>query len=121
MTRSLTATAVAGALSFTFGVAPVAAQAPTASPPDGAALYRQHCRNCHGSRGKPTQRMQGLYPEIKSLADSATMAGLGADSIVTVLVKGMGKDMKPFGEKMTREEMRAVAEYVLTLRGVGGT
>lgn len=94
------------------GVRAGAAQAPD----EGEALYRQHCRKCHGARGTPTERMLGLYPTLKSLSDSAFQARVSADSIVTVLARGSGEDMKPFGDKMTREQMTAVANYVRTLK-----
>lgn len=93
-----------------------AAQTPQASQaPDGAALYRQHCRTCHGARGTPTQRMIGLYPDLRTLADTTLLAGLSVDSIVTVIRKGKGRDMKPLADKMTPEEMTAVAQFVKTL------
>ena len=41
-----------------------------AQQPDGAALYKQNCRSCHGAQGVPTPRMATLYPKMKSLADS---------------------------------------------------
>ena len=96
-------------LSLTLGT-PVAA----AQTPDGAAVYRQHCRTCHGGTGNPSQRMLGLYPKLKTLSDSTLMANLSVDSIVAVVRKGAG-DMKPFAEKLSPEEMTAVAQYVRTL------
>jgi mono/diheme cytochrome c family protein len=58
--------------------------------------------------------MLGLYPKLKTLADSTLMANLSVDSIVAVVRKGAG-DMKPFAEKLSPEEMAAVAQYVRTL------
>ena len=97
-------------ISLAAGTRVAAAQAP-----DGVALYRQHCRTCHGARGTPTQRMMGLYPDLKTLADSALLAGLSVDSIVTVIKKGVGRDMKPYADKLSPEEMAAVAQFVKTL------
>lgn len=85
-----------------------------AQTPDGAAIYRQHCRTCHGGTGNPSQRMLGLYPKLKALTDSTRMAGLSVDSIVVLVRKGAG-DMKPFAEKLSPAEMTAVAQYVRTL------
>ena len=101
--------AVGIAFSLTIGTRAAAAQAP-----DGAALYRQHCRTCHGATGTPSQRMVGLYPKLKTLSDSALMASLSIDSIVNVVRKGRG-DMKPLADKMTADQMTAVANYVKTL------
>jgi len=94
----------------------VAAQAPTASSePDGAALYRQNCKACHGAKGVPPERMVTLYPALKTFADSTEQAHLTAQSIVTVLQHGKGKDMKPFTDKLSAAEMTAVAKFVKTL------
>ena len=82
--------------------------------PDGAALYRQNCRSCHGATGTPSERMRQLYKNLRPLSDSTVLASLTVDSIVTVLVNGKG-DKKPFGDKLSRDEMVAVANYVMTL------
>lgn len=91
-------------------VASAAAQAP-----EGQALYRQHCRSCHGVRGVPPKTMVSVYPELKSFADSAFLATHSEEKIVGVLENGSGKDMKPFKDKLTKAEMIAVAKYVRTL------
>ncbi len=83
--------------------------------PDGAALYREHCRTCHGAVGNPPARARDEYPAIPSLADSAFVSRLSEDSIVTVLRRGKGDDMRPFTSKLSAEEMRAVARFVRTL------
>lgn len=106
--RRLLATAVVGsALALTAGVGSAAAQAP-----GGQTLYQQNCRKCHGATGTPTARIAEMYPEIKPFAQ---MTGVSADSIVSLLVNGAGKEMKSFKDKLTPEEMKTVAEYVLTL------
>lgn len=107
---------VACALAAIVAVALTAgARTAAAQEPDGAALYRQHCRTCHGTKGTPTQRMIGLYPDLKTLADSAFLAHRSVDSITAVIRRGAGHDMKPFADKMTPEEMAAVARFVKTL------
>lgn len=98
------------ALALTIGTRAAAAQAAD----DGATVYRQHCRTCHGATGTPSARMVGLYPKLKTLSDSALMAGLSVDAIVNVIKKGQG-DMKPLGDKLTAAQMTAVAQYVKTL------
>ena len=110
--RRFTAVSVVGiALSLAMGTRAAAAQAA-----DGQAVYRQHCKTCHGATGTPTARMVGLYPKLKTLSDSALMAGLSIDSIVSVVKKGRG-DMKPLADKLTADQMTAVAHYVKTLPG----
>jgi mono/diheme cytochrome c family protein len=97
------------AASLTLGARTAAAQTP-----DGATIYRQHCRTCHGTTGTPAARMASLYPKLPTLSDSAFMAGLSVDSIVKVLKSGLG-DMKSFTGKLSDAEMTTVAEYVKTL------
>jgi len=84
-----------------------AAQA-AATEPDGAALYRQQCRSCHGAKGTPPARMVTVYPALTAFGD------LAADSIVAVLRHGKGKDMKAFADRLSPAEMRAVAAYIKT-------
>jgi len=92
-----------------------AAQASAASAePDGAALYRQNCKSCHGAKGVPPARMVTLYPTLKTLADSAEQARLTEQAIIAVLQHGKGKDMKPFTDKLSAAEMAAVAKFVKT-------
>lgn len=106
--RRLAATFVVGsALALTFGVRSATAQAAGAQ-----TLYQQNCRKCHGATGTPTTRIAEMYPEIKPFSQ---MTGVSADSIVTLLVNGAGKEMKSFKDKLTPEEMKTVADYVLTL------
>ena len=94
-------------------VSSAAAQA--APQPDGAALYRENCRSCHGARGLPPARMRAMYQALKVLADSAFQARFSADSIVAVLRHGKGKDMKSFSDRLSPAEMLAVAKFVKML------
>jgi cytochrome c6 len=105
----LAALGVSIALALALGTSRAVAQAP-----NGAAVYMQHCRACHGARGVPAQRMLTLFPKIKTLADSAFMATLSTDSIATVVRKGAGS-MTGFGGKLSADEIKAVAAYVKTL------
>lgn len=99
-----------------------AAQAPApAAAPDGAALYRQQCRSCHGIKGVPPRAMLSIYSGLKSFADSAWVTANSEQAIVTVLENGSGKDMKSFKEKLTKDEMVAVAKYVRTLAAAPAT
>ena len=106
-------------LSLTLAAPNAAAQAPT--PPDGAALYRQYCRSCHGARGKPSQQMSGVYPSLVTLSDSVVQAKLTVEGVAALLTDGNGKEMKPFADKMSKDEIRAVAEFVKTLKPAAPT
>ena len=87
------------------------------APPDGQALYREHCRSCHGANGVPPERARAQYEHIATLSDSAFMASRSDDSVLAVLRHGArrGKDMESFSGKMTEAEMRAVIAYVRAL------
>ena len=85
------AAGIAVALSLGAGVA--AAQGVNAD-----SLYKKHCKSCHGATGTPTERMVGMYPDLKGL-NATTLKGLSADSIGGIITKGKGKDMKPFSGK----------------------
>ena len=112
--RNLMTLGIALALTGLAGTA--AAQAPAAAAaPDGAALYRQQCRSCHGVKGVPPRTMASIYAGLKSFADSGWAAGHSEQAIVAVLENGSGKDMKSFKDRMTKDEMVAVAKYVRTL------
>jgi len=102
------------------GVSAAAAQAP-----DAAELYRLNCKKCHGVRGIPPKTIKKKMSKIPTF-NAEFAAGVDADSIVFVLVKGgNSEDMKSFSDKMTREEMTAVAAYVrelaLKARASGGS
>ncbi|MBI2407577.1 MAG: cytochrome c [Gemmatimonadetes bacterium] len=81
----------------------------------GQTLYLRHCKICHGATGKPANLMRKKFEKIPDLSDPAFFATRSEDSVVTVLTKGVGPDMKPFAERLSVEEMRAVATYIRSL------
>ena len=83
---------------------------------DAKVLYEENCRKCHGVRGTPPKTMKEKFPKIATF-DDAFIAKRSDDSVVKVLMKGVGKadDMKSFKDKLSPEEMTAVAKYVRTL------
>ena len=83
--------------------------------PDGRLLYLKNCRTCHGATGLPSDENKEKYPKIKALNDAVFLRALSDDSILTVLKKGKGKDMKAWGEKLNPAEMVSVVKYVRTL------
>lgn len=83
--------------------------------PDGQAIYRRECKSCHGVTGVPPARAKEQYAKIKTLGQDGFVACLTADSIVVILKKGLGKDMKSFTSKLSDGEMRAVAAYIKEL------
>jgi mono/diheme cytochrome c family protein len=87
------------------------AQRSVAQAPDGKTLYEATCKKCHGSLGTPPKAMKEQYPKIATF-DAAFIGKHTEDSIVTIMTKGKGEDMKPFKGKLTPAEMAAVAKYV---------
>lgn len=91
--------------------APLAAQDAGGS----AELYRAHCRKCHGVRGIPPKTIRKKMEKIKTF-DAAFLAEYGEKDIVKVLTSGgKSEDMKSFAEKLTPEQMAALAKYVREL------
>ena len=79
--------------------------------PDGQSIYRDECRTCHGAVGKPTQRAVSQFKNMPTF-DATFFAKRSQDSIVAVLNHGAGKDMKSFKDKLSAQEIAAVAKYV---------
>jgi mono/diheme cytochrome c family protein len=79
-----------------------------AAAPDGKALYEKKCGLCHGNDGVAKKTAAGSKnfndPEFKK---SATL-----ESVLKSTHEGVGK-MKPV--KLTDEEAKAIAEYLLAL------
>ncbi len=87
----------------------------SAQQPDGQAVYREECKSCHGINGVPPAREAAKYRKLRALGDSGFVSGISQDSIVAILTHGIDTNMKPFKEKLTVEEMRAVATYIHAL------
>lgn len=98
--------AIGAAATSVLSVGRLAAQAP-----DGKAIYAEECRTCHGAVGKPTQRAVSQFKNMPTF-DATFFAKRSQDSIVAVLNHGAGKDMKSFKDKLSAEEIAAVAKYV---------
>ena len=77
----------------------------TNTTPDGPAIFRQYCVTCHGADGK-----LGLNG-----AKDLTASVLTLEERINVITNGR-KVMTPFGEVLTPEEIKAVAEYTQKLK-----
>lgn len=87
----------------------------THQEPNGKVLYLKNCRQCHGATGDPSEQTKHKYPKIKTLTDDAFLSARSDDSLVAVMKKGAGRDMKSFSEKLTPEQMAAIAKFVRSL------
>ena len=101
--------AIAGGAVYASAATPVAPD-----DPPGKALYEANCRKCHGVRGVPPKTMKAKYEKIATF-DADFFTKHTRDSIVTILTKGKGEDMKSFKAKLTHEQMEQVADYIKTL------
>jgi len=104
-------------LALAFGFL-IAASPARAQAPDGKALYEKNCKMCHGADGNPPAAMQKMMPTLTAISASF-MAARSDDSVVKVLTSGTAK-MKPYKDKLSAEEMMAVAKYVRELAQKAG-
>jgi len=77
----------------------------------GEALYNKRCAMCHGKDGVAKKMGEGSA----NLNAKEWQASTSAAAIEKVIAEGSGK-MKGLSEKMSAEEITAVANYVLTLK-----
>jgi cytochrome c6 len=78
---------------------------------DGKALYDAKCAMCHGKDGVAKPMAKGSA----NLNDAKWQEATKAEAIQTVITDGKGK-MKGYKDKMSSEEITAVAGYVKTLK-----
>jgi len=97
------------------GLLALASTTAFAQAPDGKTLFEANCKKCHGVLGTPPKTMQKKFDKIM-VFDADFIAKRSDDSVVKILTKG-GKteDMKSFKDKLSTDEMKAVAKYVRDL------
>ena len=86
---------------------------------DTAALYEKHCLKCHGADGKGETKM-GKKAGVKDYTDPKVSEAIKDDQAFKSVKEGM-KDgdkelMKPFAEKLTDDEIKALIAYVKTFK-----
>lgn len=91
-----------------------AAMSTRAAAQDGKALYLAHCKKCHGETGKPSDAIKKMNPKIETF-DAAFFATRTDAQLAKGITDGKGK-MKPFKDKLTPEEIAAVAKYTRALQ-----
>ncbi len=102
---------------------------PVASAPDGAALFVKHCAYCHGATGDG-RGIAGLYPQARYFGRdkykfTSTRKGDSGgiptdDDLLYILRHGIeGTAMWGFKDRMTDEELRAVAAHLRALTRAG--
>jgi ubiquinol-cytochrome c reductase cytochrome c subunit len=93
-------------LSFVLaGLSPIFAQTPPPASPNGAALFTQHCAQCHGDQG------QGISA-IVSIAGPDIQAEHDEGQVLTAVEVGPSH-MPSFARILSVQEMRAVSNFVV--------
>lgn len=87
----------------------------------GAAVYKEHCVTCHGSKGQPPEMLaKKLHPPPTDLSQQKNMRGVGPFRVFNDLMVGVpGTAKKPFADLLADEELWSVAFYSVALRHLG--
>ena len=96
-----------------------AAGALTASAADATENWAKHCASCHGKDGKGETKA-GKKAEVKDLTDAKYQASFTDEQATTQIKDGMKKDgkerMKPFKDKLTDDEVKALVAHIRGLK-----
>lgn len=86
---------------------------------DVAENWKTHCIACHGKDGKG-QTKAGKMAGVKDQTDSQYQATLNDEKMFTAVKDGLtegGKEkMKPFKEKLSDDEIKALVAHVRSLK-----
>ena len=104
---------VAPGRNATHGATPVVGPAHQAV--DGKAVYLKSCKECHGVLGAPTKASLRKYDKIADFTDPEFFKKKKDSELLEAVEKGKGRDMKGFAEKLSKDEIKAVVEYIHTL------
>jgi len=77
----------------------------------GMGLYEKKCAMCHGKDGVAKAMAKGSA----NLNDAEWQKGTSAQAIAAVSAEGKGK-MPGYADKLSEEEIKAISEYVLSLK-----
>ena len=83
--------------------------------PDGKAIYLKSCKQCHGVLGEPTKTAIRQDDKIPNFTDPVFFKDKKDEDFREAVAKGKGKNMKGFADKLSKEEIGAVVEYIHTL------
>jgi ubiquinol-cytochrome c reductase cytochrome b subunit len=80
-------------------------------------MYTKYCANCHGTQGQGAQQGPLKFPPLLNVS---TKPRRSVDDIVSLLkdptAYGLQPPMRSFSEKLTEEQMREIAEWIVKLR-----
>ena len=103
-TTTAGATTTGGATTTNGATSTAGATATAPGTADGAALFAANCSSCHGTGGEG-----GIGPDLRSLTDADVPK-------IETQVKQGGGQMPAFGDKLSADEIAAVAAYVAGLQ-----
>jgi cytochrome c6 len=84
-----------------------------AEGPDGKVLYEKKCAMCHGKDGVPGKMAEGSG----NFKDPEWQKANSLEAVIAVSSAGKeGTKMSAYKDKMTADEIKAVAEYVKSLK-----
>ena len=98
----------------TITLAAATSNAAGGGPPD---MFTKFCANCHGSHGQGAQQGPLRFPP---LLEVSTKPRRSVDDIVALLkdpaAYGLQPPMRSFANKLTEEQMREIAEWIVKLK-----
>ena len=96
-----------------------AALAPAALAADAKENWNTHCMACHGKDGKG-QTKAGRMAGVKDQSDAAYQASLTDEKMLTSIKEGVkegGKEkMKPFKDKLSDDEIKALIAQIRSFK-----
>jgi len=84
---------------------------PALAAEDGAALYKSKCAMCHGADGVAKK----MAEPSRNLNDPKFQEATSKEEVAKIVAEGKGK-MKGLKDKLTPEQVEAVASHVKTLK-----
>ena len=95
------------------------ASAISARAADGAALWSQHCASCHGKDGSGNTTM-GKKLSVKDYTSAKVQAEFTDAKAAQIIKEGVSEGgkvkMKPFKDKLSDEDVKALVAYVRSLK-----
>ena len=86
---------------------------------DTKELWDKNCASCHGKDGKGQTKM-GQKSGVKDYTDAKVQAELKDDKAFKSVKEGLKEDgkekMKPFAEKLTDDEIKALVGHIRSFK-----
>jgi cytochrome c553 len=100
-------------------IAGIAGFCTVATAADAKDNWDKNCASCHGKDGKG-QTTMGKKVGCKDLTDAKVQEALKDEEAIKSIKEGTKKDgkelMKPFAEKLTADEIKALVAHIRTFK-----